>query len=556
VIYSEVESLWFGAALAPGPRGPRALHLLPARPGGVAERVPYDALLERARGAAAGLAASGKVRQGEPFLFVAATGMDEVLTFLGGLLLGALPIPIAPPAGLVGLESWVARIERTAAALGVTAVVGHASTLDFLGTHGVALPMLDLGAFPASGPARPGVAAGDAYVQLTSGSTADPKGVLLGHAQVAANVHMIGWSSDVQQDDRVASWLPLYHDMGLVGTLLFAIYWNLDLVLLPPQAFLTRPARWLEAISQHRCTLSPAPAFAFPYAAHRIRDAELQGLDLSSWRIAYCGAEPIHPRAVERFTQRFAPVGFSAGTIFPCYGLAETTLAVTFGPPGRGVREVAVSRRRLAQGEVAPPEGEADRLDLVKNGRTLPELALEVRDDAGRPVAPGRTGAVFVRGASVARGYYRNEDATRAVFGEDGWLDTGDLGCLVDDELVVIGRRKDLIIVRGKNHAAIDLEWAAETVDGVRPGSVAAFASVDEGEGTEVPVVCFEVGQEETAWSRGAIAAQVQEAVLAHTGLRLRDVLLLPPGTVPKTTSGKVQRSRVRSMYLEGELRA
>lgn len=550
---SEVEELYFGAALA---RGPRAVTLLAARAGGPSERLEHDGLLRRARGAAAGLLASGRVRPGEPFLLVANTGLDEVAALLGALLLGALPVPMAPPAGLVGLEAWVDRVERTAAALGATAVAGQSGALDFLATHGVALPAVDLGGLPHDGPPSRGVAAGPAYVQLTSGSTADPKGVLIGHQHVAANVHMIGFGSEVRPGDRVASWLPLYHDMGLVGTLLFSLYWNLDLVLLPPQAFLTRPARWLEAISRHGCTLSPAPAFAFPYVAHRARDEELAGLDLSTWRVAYCGAEPIHPRAIERFTRRFAARGLSAGAIFPCYGLAEATLAVTFAPPGRGVREVAVSRRRLAaDGLVGPPESEADRLDLVLNGRPLAELSVEVRDDAGQPLPPGHAGAVFVRGASVAHGYYRDGAATRAAFGGDGWLDTGDLGCVIDGELAVIGRRKDLIIVRGRNHAAIDLEWAAQAVEGVRPGSAAAFAAADEAEGTEAPVLAAEVGADETDWSRGAIAAGVREAVLSRTGLRLKDVVLLAPGTLPKTTSGKVQRARVRALYEAGELK-
>ncbi len=552
---SEVEELYFQAALT---RGPAALTLLPVRPGDhePAERLGYDALLRRARGAAQGLLATGAVRAGAPFLLVAATGLEEVTTFLGGLLVGALPVPISPPTGLVGLEGWVARVVGAARALGATAVVGGAGTLELLAAHGVDLPLVAAGAFPLDGAPVEGTPAAGAYVQLTSGSTADPKGVRIGHRHVAANVHMIGFGSEVRPGDRVCSWLPLYHDMGLVGTLLFSLYWNLDLVLLPPQAFLTRPARWLQAISRHGCTLSPAPAFAFPYVAHRARDEDVAGLDLSAWRVAYCGAEPIHPRAIERFTDRFAAQGLSRGTIFPCYGLAEATLAVTFAPPGRGVREVAASRRRLAaDGLVAPPESDADRLELVLNGRPLPELAVEVRDDDGRPVAPGRTGAVFVRGASVADGYHGAPEATRAAFGQDGWLDTGDLGAIVEGELVVIGRRKDLIIVRGRNHAAIDIEWAAQAVEGVRPGSAAAFAVADAHEGTEGAALAAEVSPDETEWSRAAIGLAVQQAVLVHTGLLLKAVVLLPPGTIPKTTSGKVQRARVKALHEAGELR-
>lgn len=558
-----VEALYFEAALRRGgspDAAVRSLTMLSGRAGGKAEAVPYAELLEQARGAAAALEASGQVRAGEPFILIGATGLDEVVTFLGALLLGAQPALVSPPVGLVGLEGWVARVVRTAEALGATAVVGGASTIDFLRTHGVTLPLVDCGQRPRTGRARPEVRADVAYLQLTSGSTADPKAVVVSHDNATANIDMIGQGSDVTADDRVASWLPLYHDMGLLGTLLFALRHGLDLVLLPPQAFLTRPVRWLEAISQHRCTLSPAPAFAFPYVAHRAKDEELAGLDLASWRIAYCGAEPIHGAAVRRFVERLAPRGLRAGTIFPCYGLAEATLAVTFGPPQRGLREVALSRRALGEGRAAPPRDEADRLDMVLNGTPLPGLEVQIRGDDGAPLAPGRIGAVWVRGRAVTGGYHRNPAATAAAFGPDGWLDTGDQGALIEapdgqGELVVVGRKKDLIIVRGRNYAPVDLEWAAQSVGGVRPGSVAAFAVSDASEGTEAAVVACEVSEQESDWSRGAIGARVQEAVLAHTGLRLADVLLLPPGTIPKTTSGKVQRGRCRALHLQGKLR-
>jgi fatty-acyl-CoA synthase len=567
-----VEALYFEKALRRGggsAHGVRSLTLLSSRAGGKAETLSYAELLAQARGAAEGLEASGLVRAGVPFILVGATGLDEVVTFLGALLLGAQPALVSPPVGLVGLEGWVARVVRTAEVLGASAVVGGASTIDFLRTHGVTLPLVDCGRRPRSGRARPEVQPDAAYLQLTSGSTADPKAVVVGHDNATANIDMIGHGSGVTEDDRVASWLPLYHDMGLLGTLLFALRHGLDLVLLPPQAFLTRPVRWLEAISQHRCTLSPAPAFAFPYVAHRAKDEELVGLDLTSWRIAYCGAEPIHGPAVRRFVERLAPRGLRAGTIFPCYGLAEATLAVTFGPPQRGLREVALSRRALGEGRAAPPADEADRLDMVLNGTPLPGLEVQVRGDDGAPLAPGRIGAVWVRGRAVTRGYHRNPAATAAAFGPDGWLDTGDQGALIEapgvdagatpagvnGELVVVGRKKDLIIVRGRNYAPVDLEWAAQGVSGVRAGSVAAFAVSDATEGTEAAVVACEVSEQENDWTRGAIGARVQEAVLAHTGLRLADVVLLPPGTIPKTTSGKVQRGRCRALHLEGKLR-
>jgi fatty-acyl-CoA synthase len=552
-----VEALYFETALR---RGDRTLTLFASRASGTPEALSYAALLEQARGAADALEASGQVRTGQPFILVGATGLDEVVTFLGALLLGAQPALVSPPVGLVGLDGWVARVARTAEALGATAVVGAASAVDFLRTHGVTLPLVDCGQRPRTGRARPEVQADVAYLQLTSGSTADPKAVVVSHENAVANIDMIGAGSGVGPDDRVASWLPLYHDMGLLGTLLFALRHGLDLVLLPPQAFLTRPVRWLEAISQHRCTLSPAPAFAFPYVAHRAKDEELAGLDLASWRIAYCGAEPIHGPAVRRFVERLAPRGLRAGTVFPCYGLAEATLAVTFGPVQRGLREVALSRRALGEGRAAPPGDEADRLDMVLNGTPLRGLEVQVRGEDGASLPPGRIGAVWVRGAAVTRGYHRNPAATAAAFAPDGWLDTGDQGALIAEaggagELVVVGRKKDLIIVRGRNYAPVDLEWAAQAVPGVRAGSVAAFAVSDAVEGTETAVVACEVSEQENDWTRGAIGARVQEAVLAHTGLRLADVVLLPPGTIPKTTSGKVQRARCRALYMDGTLR-
>ncbi len=567
----DVEGLYF-AAPREGRR--RALRFLPARSTGLGDlegglELDHAELLARARGAARALlrgvddgAGAAAVRPGAPFLLVAATEPGVVAAFLGGLLAGARPTPIAPPAGLVGLDAWVERTLGTARALGATAVVGPRLALELLaGTlPSVAardLPLVDVATLPLDGPPCPGAGrAGGGYVQLTSGSTALPRGVIVDHAQVAANATMIFAGSGGAPDDRVCSWLPLYHDMGLLGTLLFALVHGLDLTLLPPQAFLARPARWLEALSRHRATLSPAPSFAYPYVAHRARDAELAGLDLSAWRVAYCGAEPIHAPSVRRFVERLAPHGLRPGTLFPCYGLAEATLAVTFGPVGRGLREVALSRAGLARGEVAPPADPDDATALVLNGRPLPGLELELRDDDGGPCAAGRVGRVFVRGPSVTPGYWGDPEGTAAARDAAGWLDTGDLGALVDGELVVVGRRKDVLIVRGRNLPPTELEWAAQGVPGVRPGSAAAFSVPDAVQGTEVPVVVCEVAADTPAWTRGAIAAQVAEHVLARAGVRPRDVLLLDPGAVPKTTSGKVQRARARALYLEGGLAA
>jgi fatty-acyl-CoA synthase len=348
----------------------------------------------------------------------------------------------------------------------------------------------------------------------------------------------------------------MFHDMGVVGGLLFSLYWNLEQVLLSPTTFLARPIRWLEAIDRHRGSLSPAPTFAYSYLAHRLRKGAPSALDLSSWRVANCGAEPVRRSAVQGFLDIFARNGLDPGVLVPCYGLAEATLAVTFTPCGRPLRSVLRSRSGLAQDRVCAPTDANDAEELVLLGTALREVEIEIRDRDGAVSGPDAVGVVWLRGPSITPGYYRNEGATAESRDANGWLNTGDLGCWIDGELVLIGRVKDLIIVRGANHSPSPLEWAAETVAGVRKGSVAAFASYDAKNSTEGAVIACEVADDESDWSRGAIGMMVEEAVLRHSGLRLLDVVLLSPGAIPKTTSGKIRRGAVRGLYLQGELNA
>ncbi len=545
-LVSDVERLYFRGAAA---RGPRALLIYPERRG-EPTRIGYDELLERARGAAAGLEASGAVCPNEPFLLLAGSDVETVAAFLGGVLLGALPVTFSPPLGLGGLDAWQSRLDHAVRVLGATAVVGPAAFLDLLGDT---LPRVDSGDLPRVGPGRPDTPLGASHIQLTSGSTSDAKGVVITHENLEANLYGIGWCSEVVEQDVVVSWLPLYHDMGLVGAVLFSLFWNLDLVLLSPVSFLTRPVSWLQAISAHKGSLSPAPSFAFPYVAHRLR-GKTPDVDLSSWRVAYCGAEPIQRAAVQRFVDFLSPCGLSQGTLLPCYGLAEVTLAATFVPAGRGLESRRVSRRALAAGRVLPPEDVDDAEELVLLGTALPEVEIEVRDEQGGVCAEGVVGSVWLRGPSVTPGYFRDDSATTASRDSEGWLDTEDLGCFTEGELALIGRTKDIIIVRGSNHAPATLEWAAEAVEGVRPGTAAAFAIPDSDSGTESAVLVCEVAEDESDWSRGAIARQVEDAVLERVGLRLRDVRLLAPGAIPKTTSGKIRRAHTRELYLTGDL--
>ncbi|TMA24117.1 MAG: fatty acyl-AMP ligase, partial [Deltaproteobacteria bacterium] len=343
------------------------------------------------------------------------------------------------------------------------------------------------------------------------------KPVALTHANVLANVAAI--DTIVPPDDAQAgvSWLPLYHDMGLIGCLLLAVAHPGPLTLLPPEVFLARPALWLRAISRKRATLSVAPNFAYGLCARRIRDEELEGIDLSSWRFALNGAEPVAPGVLRRFADRFARFGFDEKALMPVYGLSEASLAVTFTPPRRGPRTIQSGRRELAS-----------------VGAPLPGVDVDLRD-----------GRIFVRGPSVMREYFGNPEATRDTL-KDGWLDTGDLGFVEDGELFVSGRAKDVIIVAGRNHAPQEFEDALDGLPGVRPGcAVAVGRPGDEGEELVLLV------EQSDDLAADAVSARVVE----RTGIRPNAVHMLAPGTLPRTSSGKLRRAEALRQLMADELK-
>jgi acyl-CoA synthetase (AMP-forming)/AMP-acid ligase II len=347
--------------------------------------------------------------------------------------------------------------------------------------------------------------------------------------------------------DVLVSWLPLYHDMGLIGCLLGAAGYPGPLVLIPPEHFLARPALWLRAVGRHRGTISAAPHFAYAYAAERVRDGDLDGLSLRSWRIALDGAEPVTVGALQRFAARFAGSGLDPGALMPVYGLSEASLAVTFSPPGRPPLAEGLDPARLAAGEVIP-----GRRQVVSVGRPVPGVEVEVRDDEGTPLPERRLGRIHVRGPSVMQGYFGDEEATgRALRG--GWLDTGDLGFHASGELFVHGRAKDLVIVRGANHAPEEFESALAGISGLRPGCAVALGFVPpEGDGEELLVLAERVrGAREPG---PALETEIRAAVLSHTGVKAHTVRLLEPGTLPRTSSGKMRRAEALRRFLDGTL--
>jgi len=388
-----------------------------------------------------------------------------------------------------------------------------------------------------------------AIVQFTSGSTADPKGVMLPHRCVTANLDAMSEAARLQDDEVLVSWLPLYHDMGLIGLLTLPMTTGRELVLAAPQDFLASPVRWMDWMSEFGGTATAGPNFSYALAARALR--RHPGLDLSRWRVGLNGAEPVDPDAVDAFAAAGAPHRLDARAVFPAFGMAEATLAVTFPEPFTGMAVDVVDRRVLETDKYAAPvqEGSEGCRRLARLGRPVPGLEIRIVDPVGGTVMRDReVGELEIRGTSVTPGYYRHPQATADAF-HDGWLRTGDLSYTVDGELVVCGRIKDVIIVGGRNVFPEDVERAVGDVEGVRAGNVIAFG-VDSRKGKESLVVVAESRAEDL----GALRRQVAERVRDAIGLPAGDIVLVAPGTLPKTSSGKLQRSLCRTRFVGGEL--
>lgn len=503
------------------------------------ERVDFATVHERALAAAAHLAALG-VEPGERVALVLPTGQPFMDAFFGIQLAGAVPVPLYPPVRLGRLDEYVARTVAMLGAADCVAIVTDRRVQRLLGTVlEEARPRLGLRlasalvAQPAPGSfTAPAVGPDDlALVQFSSGTTRAPKPVALTHAQVLANVDAI---ASIFPDEvpgglpsAGATWLPLYHDMGLIGCVCVAVRLGRLLALLPPEVFLARPALWLRMISRHRAVISPGPNFAYGRCVEKIDAADLEGVDLSSWRLALNGAEPVSAVTCDAFIEKFAPMGLRPEAMMPVYGLSECALAVTFDAPDRRY--------------VVRTIGDATTVGV---GRPLPGFEVRIVDDAGRDLPAGSSGRIHVRGPSVMRGYLSDDPSP---IDAEGWLDTGDLGLLHDGELHVTGRAKELVILRGRNWAPTDIEAPCDDVPGVRPGCAVALG--DMGPDGERLLVFVEFRE-----ATEGLAEAVREAVLRATGLDAQLVLALEPGTLPRTSSGKLRRVEALRRWRAGEL--
>jgi len=474
------------------------------------------------------------INDAEPFL----------TALFGTSIAGLIPAPVAPPTVTGDPSRYFELTARILRGSGARAVVASAALVAGFERVRAGCPDLtvvlsrdDLDAPPLDADALPKLE-DIAFVQFTSGSTAAPKGVALSHRSLCANIDAINGPAGLAttSEDSAVSWLPLYHDMGLVGMALGPVYSSRPVVLLTPQAFIKRPAEWLKAISRYRATVSFAPNFAYDLAVRRVRDSDLEGIDLSRWRIAGCGAEPIHAPTLSAFADRLKGVGFRAESFFPCYGLAEHVLAATLPTRGRALRV-----------EHPSVKDSSKSLSLVGCGRALPGHEVRVVSEDGGDAGEREIGEITLAGPSVMLGYYRDPESTAAAI-RNGWLHTGDLGYLSDGELFVCGRARDIIIVNGRKYHPQDLEWAIDDVTAVRRGRVVAFGAFEEGKGDRVVMVVETNG----AASSETLAETIRRRISETFGLYVDEVLSVPSGTIGRTTSGKVQRAAVKAQYERG----
>ncbi|MCY1015832.1 AMP-binding protein [Pyxidicoccus sp. MSG2] len=538
---------------------PERTHLFLREDDGTERPLTYGTLWARASGVAAALVHEG-VERGEPVALMLRTEVAFFSCFFGALLAGGIPVPLYPPVRMDRLEEYVGRqvgILRNASprvlvtfdeARGVGALLkARVSSLRRTRTP------RELEWVDASAPAVHVEEADGALIQYTSGSTGAPKGVLLTHGQLLANIRAIGRALRVGPEDVGVSWLPLYHDMGLIGSWLMPLTYGIPVTFLSPLAFLARPARWLHALHAHRGTLSAAPNFAYDLCVKLVRDEELEGLDLSAWRVALNGSESVSAETLECFTRRFAPYGLKAGALLPAYGLAEAAVALTFPPPGRPPRIDAIAREPFERKGEARPAAETPRAQhFVSCGSPLPGYAVRIVDERGRPMGERVRGHIEFQGPSMTSGYYNNPVATMKVL-RGGWMDSGDLGYLADGELYVTGRSKELIIKAGRNLYPSEIEEVVGEVPGVRKGRVAAFGQPDPRVGTERLVVVAET-RERSHEARERLRAAIVERVVEVLELPPDEVVLVSPGAVRKTSSGKLRRGATREAWMRGAL--
>ena len=525
--------------------------------GELVEAVPYAVLRAEARALARRMLAAG-LKPGDRVAMIADTDADFIKTFFACQYAGIAPAPMPLPAAFGGKDAYIAHIRRMIESAAASAALGPADLQAWLSeaADGLGLAIVGgLDAFPEAAVPEselPQVRPEDlCYLQFSSGSTRFPLGISVTQQALMANAAAICRDGlVVRRGDRAVSWLPLYHDMGLVGFLLTPLACQLSIDLLPTRAFARRPFLWLELISRNRGSLSYSPSFGYDLCTRRAETLSFDGLDLSSWRAAGIGGDMIRPSTLTAFADRFATAGFSGKAFVASYGMAEAVLALSMAPLDQGLATETVDTALLEQeNRVERPRASGRAREFAVCGRPLPGYTVEVRTETGAPVAPGQVGRIFARGPSLMQAYYDRPAETAQVLSADGWLDTGDLGYWAGDQIVITGRAKDLIIVNGRNIWPQDLEWSAEAeVASLRSGDVAVFSLDAQDQETVVALVQCRNRDEAV---RAALRDEVAKVLRQRHGLEVQ-VVLVPPHALPQTSSGKLSRSAAKALYLRG----
>jgi fatty-acyl-CoA synthase len=540
---------------------PNRAHIYLQNEHGREQIIRYGHLYDKALAVAKGLHALG-LHPKETVAIMLPTCESFFYAFFGILLAGGIPVPIYPPFRPDRIEEYAKREAKILHNAEVRILISFLEvqtlnkilrnfipSLKAVATVETVMALGDNSSFEIIQDATI-----PALIQYTSGSTGDPKGVLLSHQNLLANIRAVGEASQIKSTDIAVSWLPLYHDMGLIGSWFASLYYGIPVTVMSPLSFLNHPERWLWAIHYHRGTLSAGPNFAYELCVSKIDDRTIEGLDLSSWRLAFNGAEAIYPNTLKKFIKKFSKYKFNANSFFPVYGLAESSVALTFPPPNRPVRIDKISRESFHKNQVATPcqKNEKNCMEFVSCGSPLPNHEIRIVNENGQEVAERVVGALQFKGPSAMQGYYRNPKATKDIY-HQGWWETGDLAYQADNEIFITGRKKDIIIKAGRNLYPQEIEEITSQVKGIRQGCVVAFGATNISQGTEQLIVVAET-QEQRLAIHEKIIDEVIENITTALGEPPDRVVLVPPKTIPKTSSGKLQRSACKDLYLQGKL--
>ncbi len=549
-----------GDALDYAAEGQRGLNFHDAR-GALTRAYPFREMRADALTQARRLIAAG-VKPEDRIALIAETGPDFAALFFGVVYAGAWPVPLPLPTSFGGSQHYIDQLAVQLESCDPTmlfypaelsAMAGEAARLK--GVEGIDWESFTERDAPET--ELPQAKTDDiAYLQYSSGSTRFPHGVAITHRALLSNLAAHAHGVQIRDEDRCVSWLPWYHDMGLVGCFLSPVANQVSTDYLKTEDFARRPLAWLDLITRNQgTTLSYSPTFGYDICARRIssQTKASERFDLSRWRVAGNGADMIRPDVMQAFVDAFADAGFQASAFLPSYGLAEATLAVSLMPPGEGIRVELVEETELSggtQGDAAGQRPQRYRA-IVNCGKAVRDMEIEVREEDGTPLPDGAIGKVWCRGPSVMVGYFRDPEATAACL-VDGWLDTGDMGYMSDGYIFIVGRAKDMIIINGRNHWPQDIEWAVEQLPGFKAGDIAAFAITTPG-GEETPAVLVQCRSSDEV-ERVRLRDEIRERVRSVTGMNCV-VELIPPRTLPRTSSGKLSRAKARNLYLNGEIK-